>query len=420
MMKKGFEVLLIFIAVISFFSIGVTAAVEVSGELSQLLNYGLKEEKLTTAITNYKLEFKKDFGFDGKIYLSLKGDYDLLDQEASIGLDEAYAAVYLDKTDITVGRQVINWGTADGINPTNSINPMTLNSFTEGKLRGKPLLAIQANYYGINYDLTGIVIPGFVPVGFDNFNLTGENEEFSNIFDGITLTLPENKLENMEWALKYGTLVAGYDLRLSYFHGWEDLPALIGIVNIDPETQQPDLNTQIFEARYRKVDKLGLATAGTLKDFGVWAEAAYVMPEELDLTPENPFQIITPLSMNEAYIQAVIGGDYTFKNGIYGEVQYLYYGNGSLVIPYNMNYSDELNTGNYLMNRFSYDVDQDNLLELTNITRLNDGSAIIIPSYIHKLTQVTELRISNILTTGNSGELNNFPEQISISLKTNF
>jgi hypothetical protein len=420
MLKKGSGFLLVFSLVVLFTSIGLAQGIEVGGELSQILNYGLEEEELTGAITNYKLEFEKDFGFTGKLYLSLKGDYDFLDQVGSIGLDEAYAAVYLDRTDLTIGRQVINWGTADGINPTNSINPLTPDSFTEGELSGKPLLALQATYYGTDYDLTGVVIPEFVPVSFDNYSALRKNEEFESIFDGLDITLPENKLENMEYALKYGTLVGGYDLRLSYFHGWEDVPALITRMNIDPETQQPDRSTQTYDAWYRKVNKLGIATAGVLNEYGVWAEAAYVIPEELDLASENPLEIVASLSMNEPYLQAVIGGDYTLENGIYSELQYLYYGNGSLIMPYNLNPGEEPNAGHYLMNRISYDIDQDNLLELTGITRLNDGSAIIIPTYTYRLNQVTDLKISPILPVGDDGEFTDFPQQVSVSVKTSF
>ncbi len=163
MFKRVSGTLLVFLLVVLYITTGIAQSIEVSGELSQILNYGLEEEEFTGAITNYKLKFEKKFGFDGKVYLSLKGDYNFLDQDGSqdsgIGLDEAYASIYLDKTDITIGRQVINWGTADGINPTNSINPLALDSFTEGKLSGKPLLALQATYYGTDYGLTGVVIP---------------------------------------------------------------------------------------------------------------------------------------------------------------------------------------------------------------------------------------------------------------------
>ncbi|GAH84230.1 unnamed protein product, partial [marine sediment metagenome] len=76
----------------------------------------------------------------------------------------------------------------------------------------------------------------------------------------------------MEFALKVEKRIADWDTKLSYFHGWEDYPALW--IEL-----QPGLIPQ-FEARaqYQQVDKVGLATAGSLKKVGLWSEVAYVMP----------------------------------------------------------------------------------------------------------------------------------------------
>jgi len=62
------------------------------------------------------------------VYLSFKGGYDSIRKDSiePVKLDEAYADIYLKNTDLRVGRQVVSWGTADGINPTNYINPREL------------------------------------------------------------------------------------------------------------------------------------------------------------------------------------------------------------------------------------------------------------------------------------------------------
>lgn len=396
------------------------ADLEISGELSQGLIYNFDEEQLSAADTNYKLELAKELGFDGKLYLSFKGNYDLLNQTGDINLDEAYTSIYFDTTDLTIGRQVINWGTADGINPTNSINPKSMDSFTNGELNGEPVLSAKATYYGNNFNLTGVVVPDFVPQDKPNLNQLGSNndsaivqmmeaigQELNEAYDNLDFQVP-NKLENIEYALKAETRAGGYDLKFSYFHGWEDLPALKMTPQFNPDGT-------LIVAKFRKVDKFGVATAGTLNNVGVWAEAAYIMPEELDLATGE-----VSMSMNEPYLQAVIGSDYTFDNGIYAEGQYLYYGNGSLIIPYNLNPGEEVEAGQYLMSRFSYDFDQDNTVELTSIINLDDQSGLVIPAYTHRLTQVTDLKVSPILTIGEDGELSNLPQQLNVSIKTSF
>jgi len=89
-------------------------------------------------------------------------------------------------------------------------------------------------------------------------------------------------------------------------------------------------------------------------------------------------------------------------------------------MPYNLDPSQEIETGQYLMNRFSYEIDQDNQLELNSFTNLNDGSMLVMPVYTHGFGQLTDLKIGPILIAGNEGEFSNIPQQLSISLKTCF
>ncbi|HLV10040.1 MAG TPA: hypothetical protein VKY40_07525, partial [Halanaerobiales bacterium] len=367
---KSAKTFIIITVLLLIFSLPLNASgLDTGGELKQLLSYGLDGEEFSTALSTYRIRLEKELGFDGRVYLSLKGDYDFFTRRGGLDLDEAYAAVYLDKTDITVGRQVISWGTADGINPTNYINPMSTESIFTGELKGEPLLSLQGTYYGEGYDLTGVLVPGFVPAEFPDENLLNTGEEIEEtetegsggIYNYLrNLPEPANKLENMEWALRYGTLINGYDLRISYFHGWDDLPALKCRIPINPFTMQVDMDSIEFEVDYRQVNKVGVATAGNLGAFGVWAELVNVMPEKMELDSEDPLEIIRAVSINDNYLEAVIGGDYTFSNGIYGEMQYLYNGSGSLLSPYNLELTEEIEVGQYLMSRASYNLDRDN------------------------------------------------------------
>jgi len=106
-------------------------------------------------------------GFDGKLHIGLDGLIPLNGGEAQFNLGEAYLDWYLDTTDWRIGRQVINWGTADGFNPTNVINPReTLSpaALADGALEGEPVLAIQGSYYlPLGGSLTGVAVAEFVP-----------------------------------------------------------------------------------------------------------------------------------------------------------------------------------------------------------------------------------------------------------------
>jgi len=326
MYKKVCLPLLILSLIIIFSAISLAGEISCGGEISQGITYSLDNNDIISIPTNLKLELEKDLGLDGKLYLSLKGNYDFEKNEGQIKLDEAYGSIYLDNTDLTIGQQIINWGTADGFNPTNVINPTGSNYITGGELCGLPVVAGQATYYDYSYDLTGVIIPRFVPREIPVFSsadldpATAQMMEMINqalitAYNGVDKRI-SMETDDLEYAVKLGTWLGSYDLRISYFNGREDLPALISTVEIDPVTLQVDQTTQSFSASYRRTSMTGLATAGTIGSVGVWGELAYFQPEKLDLTPSKPTEIVSALSINEPYIQTVIGGDYTFNNGI--------------------------------------------------------------------------------------------------------
>ncbi|MGB4717730.1 MAG: DUF1302 family protein [Bacillota bacterium] len=407
------------IASLLLFSSSLTALAAgavIGGELTQSLGYDFDNEEISAAITDYSIYLERGFGMDGKVYLSLKGKYNALDETHEIDLDEAFASAYLKDIDITVGKQAISWGTADGINPTSNINPIGF-SLTDSQIKGKPILAAQATYYGDNFDVTGVVVPAFVPLQLSDLGSLADNEMI-DVIKGLTIPLPANDLSSMEWAVKFGTYLSGYDLQASYFHGWEDIPALVAKLSIDPTTMQPKAE---LEGKYRRVDVVGLAVAGVLGDFGVWAEGAYVVPEKLDLEPSSPLEPSKmALSPNEPYIQAVIGADHTFDNGIYAQAQYIYWGNGSLTMPYKTDPTAETKPGHYLSNHLSYSFDMKNSLELISLVNLRDKTAALVPTYTHSLTQATSLKIGVAAFVGTNGEFSGLPTQVTLQLRTVF
>ncbi|MGI6102673.1 MAG: hypothetical protein ACOYET_09370, partial [Bacillota bacterium] len=165
------------IASLLLFSSSLTALAAgavIGGELTQSLGYDFDNEEISAAITHYSIYLERGFGMDGKVYLSLKGKYNALDETHGIDLDEAFASAYLKDIDITVGKQAISWGTADGINPTSNINPIGF-SLTDSQIKGKPVLAAQATYYGDNFDVTGVVVPAFVPLQLSDLGSLADN-----------------------------------------------------------------------------------------------------------------------------------------------------------------------------------------------------------------------------------------------------
>lgn len=391
---KKIVVVMVGIALLLFISGNLCLAeeIELGGDISHNLFYLSREGELSQNITQYGLFLKKNFrGGKGKVYLSFKGGYDSIMEDSiePVKLDEAYADIYLKNTDLRVGRQVVSWGTADGINPTNYINPREL-SFTDTGSGGKPLAILKANYYGKKADMTGVIVFDFEPQEIPE-ELEIATAQLIPGFGGFPSPAEiENTLENMEFALRVEKRIAGWDAKLSYFHGWEDYPALW--IELEPGLM-PQFEPR---AQYQRVDKVGLATAGSIKKVGLWSEMAYVMPREIE-EMRNAF---VSFSMNKPYLQAVLGADYTFGE-IYLEGQYIYYENGSLLSPYGQyEAGGDIIAGNYLMVQSSYEIDQAQSLRLGGIVNLQDSSYTLMPQYTYAINEVTDLSLSGVLFLG--------------------
>lgn len=422
-MRKTKDIFLLLLIFLLFTEVAV-ADLKIGGKMEQEIVYDHDQEEFSQIVTDYSIELTKDLGLAGNIYLSLAGEYDSLNNYGIIDLDQAYTAIFLSQTDLFIGKQLINWGRADGINPTNSINPID-NSFSLQEADRVPLLAAQSIYYGSNYDLSLVLVPNFVPQNKPELEQLGITDEemreamelaFTDTYENIEQEVPDT-LENAEFALKYTQRFQGYDLELSYFHGWEDLPALQMVPQFDengqplfdPVTSEPVL---LPAAEFRRQDKLGLAMAGSINEIGVWLETAYLIPEELNNT--SPGYLLVK---NEPYFQSVLGADYTFDNDLYLELQYINYGNGSLLQPYES--EQDIEPGQYLMNRFSYPIDDFNELELTAVINLKDQSGIIKPGYIYHFNDVTDLKINPLLSFGD-GEFDTLNNQLIVKLETYF
>ncbi len=86
-----------------------------------------------------------------------------------------------------------------------------------------------------------------------------------------------------------------------------------------------DLDTELI---YPRLHIAGLDLAGAIGDVGIWAEAAAFFPEkiylETDLSALGMGTRSSTAMDDNPYTKYVIGGDYTFKNGLYINGQYLH------------------------------------------------------------------------------------------------
>ncbi|MDI9412922.1 MAG: hypothetical protein QM401_05050 [Bacillota bacterium] len=394
-----------------------------------------QEEKveMNSALTGFRLVLEEYIEPNGKAHLSAKGWRDWKSKTGTIGLDQVWYSGYSGDFDYTLGKQVISWGTADGFNPTNYFSRLDTNALFSGDMSGEPIWSGEVVYYGDNWSLTGVVVPVFTPqkIGEEMENLMlGANDQAAGLIAAIKATdRPKGFGKNSEWAVRAETQVGNFDVQGSLYTGYEALPGME--LKID---MMPGMPPYSMSGKYRKQFFVGLATTGTIGDFGVWTELAYGGPQKF-AEADDPMDIRIPLSINEKYLQVVVGGDYTLPvgKGLLVQGQYIYQGQGSLFAPYvevdfdelgaalsgGGEYAPEIKPAHYLYGRLGYDFTSDISVDMVMLHGVNDKGGLVRPSYNHKLFDAVNLEVSAIKTYG-KGELKSIPAQGRIAVKYSF
>ena len=244
------------------------------------------------------------------------------------------------KFDLTLGRQHINWGTADQLNPTNNLNPYDLEDILDfGRQRGTEALSM--NYYINNdFSIQAVIIPFFrpanMPVGVFSGLLNPEMELPGNLYVksfNDSLMIPRfNLKENLSGGIRFKGFVGGLDFSFSYALAYDPLPVPVKN-SFSRDGFDGGISLQSNLTFYRN-HIIGADIATTLGGFGLWAEAAMLIPEK-DIVMTNHFDagILAPFPVSvdsmyidktKPYVRFIFGGDYMFADGSYLNLQYLH------------------------------------------------------------------------------------------------
>jgi len=263
--------------------------------------------------TRVKLELLSTLGentaFKAETYLV----YEPINGQAlDIDMQEVYIDFYSERIDMRVGKQVIAWGKADELNPTDIINPEEIVNITEEKnIRKKGLTAVKADVKFEDLVFTGICIADFAihdfpPPGSSWDFFSGQMQQALAAM-GITYTPevipPENRLDSLQWAFKLSKTMEMLDFSFSYANVWDNL--------FTPYMASPG---EMYFVFYR-TQMFALDFAASLFDFGLWFEGAYFYtrdPGGTDDFIKNP------------YIQYVVGMDYTLPWDLKVNVQFFH------------------------------------------------------------------------------------------------
>ena len=241
-----------------------------------------------------------------------------VEDETGIDLHEIWAEYTAEGWDVRVGRQMIIWGKADGVQITDIVSPPDYTEFITRDLEEirLPVDAVMFRLLGDEVDVELIWIPVFRAAVQPSADNPWALEQ--DIPDDVRVMVspvdePETSLENSEIALKVSAFWSGLDVAVSVFHTWDDNPVMYRTITGSDEGE-----VEIhFSPEHRRMTVFGLEFSRPLSDFVFRGEAAYYLgrffeprsitgnPLEknalqwlggVDWTPGNDWSVITQLT----------------------------------------------------------------------------------------------------------------------------
>lgn len=211
-------------------------------------------------------------------------------------LREGYLEASLGRLDLRVGKQIIAWGRADRINPTDNLTPRDFTLLVpEDDDQRLGAVAAKATLYVAGIALTGVWLPHFEPDTIPIQRVPGVT---------IRERVPQETFS--QWAAKLEQTGRRVDWSLSYFDGFDLVPD-IAIDRAGPSSLDLVL-------KHHRVRVIGADAATTFGRFGLRAEAAFTFTE--DLRGEEA-------DVKQPFLFMVVGGDRTFLERLNVNIQYL-------------------------------------------------------------------------------------------------
>ena len=256
-------------------------AVEFSGATGSLRSAYWSKDKSFTDTNHFWVESawltlrpKEVLGF--KSYADWYVQFENLSRNTKVvsELRELYLERSFGSFDLRVGRQIIVWGRADKLNPTDNLTVKDFRRlFSDDEDQRTGIGSIDLTYNLENIRFKSVWLPEWRSPGIPLPSVTGIS--FLDL-------KPDDSAE--QFGLKIDeTGGRGFDWSISYFHGYGKVPNL----KVLPVTGGINLGID-----YPKIDVFGFDFATAVESVGLRAEAAYTQTTDrngLDPFAQNPF-----------------------------------------------------------------------------------------------------------------------------------
>ncbi|MGH7391760.1 MAG: hypothetical protein ACREM3_20240 [Candidatus Rokuibacteriota bacterium] len=195
---------------------------------------------------------------------------DTNEHRSILAVKEAVGTLLGGPVEVTAGKQIFAWGTADAFNPTDRINPYDYLDVLDNEKLG--VYSAAARLGAGPASLTFAVVPFFTPSRLplpDDRWTPVPPPGFTAVVDDRDL--PGRAVENMQYAARLKATVGGWDLSLSYYDGFDDIPAF----RASPATVAPGAVVPRFTPVYTRVRVAGADFSTTWRGFEFHGEGAF-------------------------------------------------------------------------------------------------------------------------------------------------
>jgi len=218
-------------------------------------------------------------------------------QSLSIRPGEIYLSLFLGPMDLSLGRQMIAWGSVDALSPTDIVNPVDLSDLTNIAETDTedvriPVNALRASLYPVDFfRLEGVFLPAFTVGGVPDL-AAYLPPELAGV--PISFETPRAELSSFEAGGRASFYLPGFDFFLSYLYSWDDMPDIesVGVA-------QQDIGGGILfgfptslSFSHNRLHVLGAGFAWPVFGIDFRGEAAGYLTEDLDGTDlfvKNPY-----------------------------------------------------------------------------------------------------------------------------------
>ncbi len=229
--------------------------------------------------------------------------------------------------DLTAGKQRISWGTADKIGVVDNLNPIDFANFLSFDpdyfFERRPQTGVNLEYFpgaSIKVQLVWLLQNQVSPLPYGYAALAGK---FFPLDSVVVKKSWDDTAGKTAWGVRVAARPFNIDVGASYYRGNLSLPYLRSIT-------MAASRAGVFY--YPKADIWGLDLAGEAGGVGFWAEAAYVVPEDVQgslafptIINGIPFAIQKDFPLFEGgFWKYVAGADYNIGGGISVNVQFLH------------------------------------------------------------------------------------------------